>query len=221
MITLPEVSKGFYVHYKGGIYFVTAVLRDGDDHGSDKQLVCYETVQGCEPGPDHGPRYRTVKDFIEPVDPSNGHLAGVYYDADKHVPRFQRVVDFQGGHPVVMRGKISEVFVTPFSPVNKKDLKQPDKLKAEEYVIAYNGTPKSYFKSMVGGMVGGRGKPRYGSIPAFGAKLDETPRYLSLASANSAINSFPMMAGVLCEAVPLSKAIVDEAMKAKKKGKRS
>ena len=110
------ISRGFYVHYKGGIYFVQATAYDGDSQDTDKALVVYESVQGCgdsfvfdpktgretrvpmETPTDLGPRTRTVEQFSERVNSQTGE-----YDPNG-IPRFQRVVGW---------AKSGETAVTP------------------------------------------------------------------------------------------------------------
>lgn len=96
-----RVFRGFYVHYKGGIYFVQSTAYDGDDHESEKALVVYDSVQGC--GDDFeldsntgrkraktvfnaGPRTRAVEQFVERVNSATGEVD------PQGIPRFQRVV---------------------------------------------------------------------------------------------------------------------------------
>lgn len=108
---MSSISRGFYVHYKGGVYFVQGTALDGDTHSDDNPLVVYESVQGCGdafaydpqtdmfPGGDPGragPRTRSVGQFIERVNPVTGEA-----DFDG-VPRFQRVVGWHRGVPLVM-----------------------------------------------------------------------------------------------------------------------
>lgn len=111
-----NVTRGLYVHYKGGIYFVLGVAKNGDDHGDETRLVIYETTQGCgdvvdkngeaDDSDDLGPRFRTVEDFTCPVDWATGltddeaHEAGVKNNGQL-IPRFQRVLGWKNGHPLV------------------------------------------------------------------------------------------------------------------------
>lgn len=116
------VSKGFYVHYKGGIYFVTGIAANGDSHDWKDQYVIYESTQGC--GDDvavyddgmisHipvleasiGARFRTAEDFTCMVDWATGLsdqealLKGVH-NKGQSIPRFQRIVGWKNGRPLV------------------------------------------------------------------------------------------------------------------------
>lgn len=105
---IETIKKGFYVHHKGGIYFVHGLARDEFDN----TIVVYESTQSCgdeivqttiEPGVlrvvDTSPRsrYRHARNFIELVDPTTGEPCG-----DGHgIPRFQRVVGWLKGTPLV------------------------------------------------------------------------------------------------------------------------
>lgn len=99
------VIRGFYVHYKGGCYFVHGLARNMDGVGDDGDaVVIYDSVQSTDFDPqghkhvDDGMRYRTVHDFEELVDPATGHLAL----EGGGIPRFQRVVGWtRDGRPRV------------------------------------------------------------------------------------------------------------------------
>lgn len=63
-----RVSRGFYKHYKGPIYFVTSVgTLDEHGHGNADapRIVTYESTQSCNV--DGLARHRWEKDFIEDV----------------------------------------------------------------------------------------------------------------------------------------------------------
>lgn len=115
---MNRIARGFYVHYKGPIYFVQSIAINGDTHDDTDVLVVYETTQGCgesyvidpdkgpvltDPGRP-GPRTRTVNQFVERVNPVTGEAA---LDG---VPRFQRVVGWSGGVPLVMVDGQVELF---------------------------------------------------------------------------------------------------------------
>lgn len=93
------ISKGFYVHYKGGIYFVHGLARNMDVAGDP--VVIYDSVQSTEPVPEdvythETMRFRTVSDFEELVEPSTG------MSSSSGLPRFQRVVGWtREGRPRV------------------------------------------------------------------------------------------------------------------------
>lgn len=131
-----NVSKGFYVHYKGGIYFVTGIALNGDSHNWQDQHVIYESVQGCGDdvemqGPNmvaissptelHGSRFRTVEDFTRMIDWDSGLTeaeaaqAGVV-NMGQYIPRFQRIVGWRYGRPLVAdpdgKDNLADVFVS-------------------------------------------------------------------------------------------------------------
>lgn len=76
------VTKGFYRHYKGGIYFVTGV---GVLHDTERRIVSYESTQSVVDG---SPRFRYEDEFEEWVYPENGRTA--YNHAPGAIPRFRR-----------------------------------------------------------------------------------------------------------------------------------
>lgn len=88
MDDFAKVSRGFYRHWKGGVYFVSsiAVLDDGGAAVDDgTTLVIYESVQGCSVGGLGRSRARTIDDFFKLVADRDGHL----------VPRFTRIESWQ------------------------------------------------------------------------------------------------------------------------------
>jgi hypothetical protein len=60
---IQAITRGFYRHYRGGIYFVYGISRN-DDIG--EELVIYESVQGVNSGAPRM-RHRTLKEFAGPV----------------------------------------------------------------------------------------------------------------------------------------------------------
>ena len=74
-----RVTRGFYRHYKGGIYYVHGVSRN-DDTG--EQLVIYASVQG---NADDVLRHRTLTEFTEDVELLDPE------EAPQLVPRFKRM----------------------------------------------------------------------------------------------------------------------------------
>jgi hypothetical protein len=111
------IRKGFYVHYKGGIYFVQGLAVN---HDGKPFAVIYESTQGCgdelhrardgviqvvDNRPDAS--YRSVQEFTERVDPVTGE------PWEGGVPRFQRVVGWLRGVPLVeVAERRAEPFVT-------------------------------------------------------------------------------------------------------------
>lgn len=132
---MEHVSRGFYVHYKGGIYFVTGVAANGDSHDWKDQLVIYETTQGCgddveldgpnlvaihSPPETHGARFRTVEDFTREIDWDTGltdeeaFQKGIV-NTGQQIPRFQRIVGWKDSRPLVRsheRDNLVTVFVS-------------------------------------------------------------------------------------------------------------
>jgi len=132
-MTEHRVKKGFYVHYNGGIYFVLGVAQNMGEGGDT--LVIYESTHGCgdatecsdnptiEVATDDGPtglRYREIEEFIQLVDCSTGE------PDPSGIPRFQRVVGFRGGNPLVTDpdGRDATVFV--FTPAARGDFARFD-----------------------------------------------------------------------------------------------
>lgn len=124
------IKRGFYVHYKGPIYFVNGVQKDPDNPKGD--LVSYESVQGCEEWPQTG-RYRPVAEFEELVevsyiDMTNSFTVSPTVNAglptpleamkmkkDK-IPRFQRVVGWDPiGRPIVQTPSGPLPFLVPIN----------------------------------------------------------------------------------------------------------
>jgi hypothetical protein len=127
------VTKGFYVHYKGGIYFVhkTATSLFGEP------IVIYESVQGCgddvskmsivegqhymEVDKDHvGTCYRKLAEFIQEVDWTTGLTDDEAFlknivNQGQMIPRFQRVVGWREGRPLVLAND-KDTMVVAFSP---------------------------------------------------------------------------------------------------------
>lgn len=98
---MNKVEKGFYVHYKGGIYFVQGIAANGDTHDWNDQLVIYETVD-CAGEPDTVTgtglmRFRTVDDFTKMIDP----VTGADSTSATAISRFQRILGWHRGCPLV------------------------------------------------------------------------------------------------------------------------
>lgn len=82
------IKRGFYHHWRGGIYFVHGTaINDADG----VELVVYESVQGCAEDPQRM-RTRTVADFTEEVVLPGGVAPGVAGTA----PRFKHITTFDG-----------------------------------------------------------------------------------------------------------------------------
>jgi len=104
-----RVEKGYFVHYKGGIYFVHGCASNGDTHDDDDQLVIYEAV-ALENGIAEGGskmRFRTVEDFIKEIDWRTGlsdeeALAKGVENRGQEIPRFQAIVGWNKGRPLVL-----------------------------------------------------------------------------------------------------------------------
>jgi hypothetical protein len=99
---MTTVKRGFYVHYKGGIYYVRSVAFDMDEEG--EPLVLYDSVQSSETD---SSRYRKQSEFIQQVDTRNGNpytenLPNIYV-----CPRFQRIVGWTRLSYPLVRGELS------------------------------------------------------------------------------------------------------------------
>lgn len=82
------VSRGFYRHYKGGVYFVEGV---GTLHDDGRRVVVYQSTQSAVDG---NPRLRFEDEFEEFVDPATGERMKVAWRAgSSYVPRFHRLAD--------------------------------------------------------------------------------------------------------------------------------
>jgi hypothetical protein len=95
-----ERYEGTYVHYKGNTYRALGCIDDGanpDDVNGTR--VLYENTNGRR-------FYRTVADFTQVVDPCTGETA------EAGVHRFQLVVGWANGSPIVMRDGKPIIFVS-------------------------------------------------------------------------------------------------------------
>lgn len=123
-----RVKKGFYVHYKGGVYFVLGVAENKDEGGDS--LVIYESTQGCgdevqstrnptvDIAIDEGPtglRYRKIDEFLQLVESVNGE------PDPSGIPRFQRVVGWKQGIPLVTDPDGRDATVYVFTPSARGD----------------------------------------------------------------------------------------------------
>lgn len=115
-----HVTKGYYVHYKGGIYFVHGIATNGDTHDEKDALVIYEAVAHTSAESDGTPkmRFRRVDDFTRMIDWATGlsdteaFQKGIV-NKGQEIPRFQRVVGWRDGRPLVQDpdGRDARVYV--------------------------------------------------------------------------------------------------------------
>jgi len=86
---MPPVRRGFYRHYKGGIYWVHGLCESHATDGAPSVLsVSYESTQSAEDGIT---RTRPVAEFEEIIDYRTGNPPTEDTPHSCRMPRFERV----------------------------------------------------------------------------------------------------------------------------------